>query len=370
MTTVSSLYVHVPFCRHLCNYCDFYKQKFERPRAQLEEFSAYLQASWKRHESILTEQKASWGPLQTLYFGGGTPSLWGVDGAQEFSHLLEQGLSLAPHAEVTFEIDPGAWTEEGLLAWENIGVNRYSVGTQSLNEHYLKVLDRAHDRSETFRLLERLKGKNFSVDFLLGAPEVNHKRDVISELTELLSYGPKHVSLYILQPAAGYKLKTKIPDDEVTSNEYLAVSEFLRSRGFHHYEVSNFGLPGFESRHNLRYWMGENVAALGPTGTGYLASSNESALRYKWKPGSAEIESENLQKTELEMERLYLRLRLSRPFTSAELVPNPQILEELLTQWQSRKLVIKEGAAWRMQPAAWVILDSLINEYFSSLQKL
>lgn len=370
MTTVASLYVHVPFCRHLCNYCDFYKQKFERPRAQLEEFRTYLHASWKRHESILTEQKASWAPLETLYFGGGTPSLWGAEGAIEFSQFMKLGLSLAPHAEVTFEIDPGAWNEEGLLAWENLGVNRYSVGTQSLNEHYLKVLDRAHDRSETVRLLERLNGKNFSVDFLLGAPEVNQKRDIIEELTELLSYGPKHVSLYILQPTAGYKLRTKIPDDEATSSEFLAVSEFLRSCGFHHYEVSNFGLPGFESRHNLRYWMGENVAALGPTGTGYLASTHESAFRYKWKPGSAEIESENLQKSELEMERLYLRLRLSQPFTSVELVPNPEILEGLLVEWLKRKLVIKEDAAWRMQPAAWVILDSLMNEYFSLLPKL
>lgn len=370
MTTVASLYVHVPFCRHLCNYCDFYKQKLERPRAQLEEFSTFLRASWKRHESILSEQKASWAPLETLYFGGGTPSLWGAEGAKDFAQYFQLGLSLSPDAEVTFEIDPGSWSEEGLLAWEELGVNRYSVGTQSLNEHYLKVLDRAHDRDQTFRLLERLKGKNFSVDFLLGAPEVGQKREVIQELTELLSYGPKHVSLYILQPAAGYKLKTKIPDDEVTSSEYLAVSEFLRSRGFHHYEVSNFGLPGFESRHNLRYWMGENVAALGPTGTGYLASASESAFRYKWKPGSADIELEKLQKDELEMERLYLRLRLSRPFTSDELVERPHFLEELLGRWQTRKLVINEGAAWRMQPAAWVILDSLINEYFASLPKL
>ncbi len=356
MTIVSSLYVHVPFCRHLCNYCDFYKQKFDNPSAQREEFHAYLQASLERHESILASHHVTWAPLETLYFGGGTPSLWDVAGAE----FWRDKFPLASQAEVTLEVDPGAWTPEGLKAWESVGVNRYSVGTQSVDAEYLQILDRAHDREETFKLLNHLKGKNFSVDFLLGAPRGNRARDIIAELTELLSYGPQHLSLYILQPAAGYKLKTRIPDDEITAREYLAVSEFLRSQGFHHYEVSNFAKPGFESRHNLKYWHGESVAGLGPTATGYLALSPARAHRYKWKPARPEIETETLGIKELELERLYLRLRLSEPFV--ELVP-----EGLLTSWQRRGLAARTpSGAWRMEPAGWVILDSLIGEVFQA----
>jgi oxygen-independent coproporphyrinogen-3 oxidase len=248
-----------------------------------------------------------------------------------------------------------------------LGINRYSVGTQALDPHYLKVLDRAHDREETFKLLERLKGKNFSVDFLLGAPQVGSERNVIAELEELLSYGPKHLSLYILQPAAGYKLKTSIPDDESTSQEYLRVSQFLSRNGFHHYEVSNFALPGFEARHNLKYWMGESVAALGPTGTGYFALSKEQAYRYKWKPSRAEIEPEELAKSELDLERTYLRLRLSKPFKASEITCD-KAFEELLQDWESKGLVHKISDSWRMTPQAWVVLDSLMGEYFQRVK--
>ncbi len=367
MTTVSSLYVHVPFCRHLCNYCDFYKQKFDAPHAQRETYARYLTESFERHESIMHERGMSWAPFETIYFGGGTPSLWDTEGAQFFSSLWGGKIPLAPRAEVTFEVDPGAWTEEGLKAWEKLGVNRYSVGTQSLDPHYLKVLDRAHDREETFRLLDRLKGRNFSVDFLLGAPRVGSERNVIAELEELLSFGPKHLSLYILQPAAGYKLKAKIPEDEWISQEYLRVSQFLTENGFHHYEVSNFALPGFEAKHNLKYWLGESVAGLGPTGTGYFAHSKEKAYRYKWKPSKAEIEPEELSKSELDLERIYLRLRLSQPFKANEITANSSF-KELLGAWQSSGLVQKLGDSWRMTPKAWVVLDSLMGEYFQRVK--
>jgi oxygen-independent coproporphyrinogen-3 oxidase len=358
MSSVTSLYIHVPFCRHLCNYCDFYKQKFERPSAQREEFSQYMVGSLKRHESILSENHYSWAPLETLYLGGGTASLWDVEGARCFASL---GLRLAENCEATLEVDPGAWSEEGLQAWQRLGINRYSIGTQSFDPHHLRLLDRAHSLDDTKVLLERLKGENFSVDFLLGAPEKNQNRDVIGELELLLRYAPKHLSLYILQPAAGYKLKSLIPDDEITSREYLRVSEFLQARGFHHYEVSNFALPGFESRHNQRYWESKSVAALGPTGVGYLAQE-QSAFRYKWKPSSPEVEVEVLSSREIGLEQLYLRLRTSQPITAQRLSIEPQAFQRRAEKWQARGLCEPVGGGWRMKPEAWVILDSLVED--------
>lgn len=374
MASVTSLYVHVPFCRHLCDYCDFYKMRLEGGTAQLRQFEDYLTSSWKRHESILLEHGQTWGPLETLYLGGGTPSLWGLQGAEFLAGLFEGQISWNRGYEATMEIDPGSWDEVGLLAWEKFGINRYSVGTQSLNPHFLKVLDRAHDVEQTLTLLHRLKGKNFSVDFLLGAPQSEERnRNILEELSALLEYGPSHVSLYILHPNKGYLKHHQMPPDEWIRKEYLTVSAYLRSRGFHHYEVSNFALNQKESKHNLRYWLGESVGALGPTGTGYFAISEEQAWRYKWKPGRAEIEPEHLGSSEMQLEKLYTRLRLSQAFQAAELVPQSCIesFEELLLHWENTGLVeAKVGNQWKMRPEGWVILDTLMGQIFQALPAL
>ncbi len=362
MGVVSSLYLHVPFCRHLCNYCDFYKLPLNAPEENWRQYEEYLSQSLLRHESIMSERAMTWAPLETFYLGGGTPSLWGARGAEWLASRLPT--TLAPEHETTLEIDPGAWDETGLAAWRRLGVNRFSVGTQSLDPRFLRVLDRAHEREETFRLLEALRGENFSVDFLLGAPHsADWKRDVLQELDELLGYGPSHVSLYILNPTGGYKLKSFLPDDEWSAREYQDVSAFLRARGMRHYEVSNFALPGREARHNLRYWHGESVAALGPTGTGYF-SEGESGWRYKWKPSRGEIEAEPLSNKEVRLERVYLRMRLDEAFDPAELLPREaEAFHALLHRWAERGLA--EGdKSWKLTPQGWVILDSLMDELF------
>lgn len=368
MGIVTSLYLHVPFCRHLCNYCDFYKLPLNAPEENWRQYEEYLSQSLLRHESIMVERGQTWGALDTFYLGGGTPSLWGSRGAEWLSSRLPA--RFAKGHEATLEIDPGAWDPAGLAAWKSLGVTRFSVGTQALDPRFLRVLDRAHERDETLRLLEVLKGEDFSVDFLLGAPHsAEWQRDVLQELEGLLAYGPSHVSLYILNPAGGYKLKPFLPDDEWSVREYLAVSAFLRERGFRHYEVSNFALPGHEARHNLRYWMGESVAALGPTGTGYFGVG-EGGWRYKWKPSRAEIEAEPLSAKEVQLERVYLRLRLDRPFEPAELLPrDADAMLALLRRWQERGLA-QGDKSWILTPQGWVILDSLMDELFGVVLSL
>ena len=370
MSSIRSLYIHVPYCRHLCNYCDFYKVRLSDARTQFGDYERYLQRNWERHESLRAQLGLAWEPLETLYFGGGTPSLW-VRGPEFLAQKPFSELRLATGAEVTLEIDPGAWDEASLRAWKEFGVNRFSVGTQAFDEDFLRVLDRTHDLASVRVLLGRLAGENFSVDFLLGAPELTQPRQIERELEELLRYEPRHVSLYILQPAAGYKLKTKIPDDERVGAEYLRVSEFLRAAGYHHYEVSNFAQPGFESRHNLRYWHSQSVAGLGPSATGFFALSGTEGLRYKWKVSDAREEREELGLVELNLEKLYLRLRLSVPFAVSEFYTSERsqaLFTTLLESWRQRGLCQNEGSLWRMQPSGWVVIDSLMGELFQSVR--
>ncbi|MES2528196.1 MAG: radical SAM protein [Bdellovibrionota bacterium] len=363
MTQVSSLYLHVPFCKHLCNYCDFYKTKLDSSKNQIEEFHQFLRESWDRHQLLMSEKNFSWGPLETVYLGGGTPSLWGTRGAEFFHEFFLKKLSLNS-PEFTMEIDPGTWSEDGIESWKRNGLNRISIGTQTLDPKFLKIMDRVHSLEETFSLLKYCKDGNwnFSLDFLLGIPHSqNEKRDIKNELEELLKYRPKHISLYILNARSKYPLVEHIPDDEYVREEYLLVSQFLQEKGFHHYEVSNFASPGFESRHNMKYWKGESVAALGPTGAGYFSQANNEAFRYTWKVMNPEIQPEILGKSELSLERIYLTLRTSAGWEPEQITPE---LKAIFDQWESQHYGQFQVQKMVLNSLGFVMLDSLMDDLF------
>jgi oxygen-independent coproporphyrinogen-3 oxidase len=363
MTQVSGLYLHVPFCKHLCNYCDFYKVKLQTDRDQFEEFHQFLRGSWDRHERLMDEHQAEWRPLDTIYLGGGTPSLWGTRGAEFFQRFfLEKLKSAAP--EFTMEVDPGTWNEGLISAWKETGLNRISIGTQTLDPEFLRVMDRIHSLEETHSLLDfcRKEKWNFSLDFLLGIPHSkSKKRDIKKELDELLKYSPAHISLYILNARSKYPLIDHLPDDEYIREEYLLVSEYLRQKGMHHYEVSNFALPGFESRHNLKYWRGESVAAFGPTGTGYFAKNESEAFRYIWKVSEPEIQPEILTLKELKLEKIYLSLRTSQGWHPQEL--NEKLLDQF-REWESKHYGKWTGEKMLLNSLGFVMLDSLMDDLF------
>lgn len=312
----------------------------------------------------MREHQLEWSPLDTLYLGGGTPSLWGQDGAEFLGGWLQGRITLKPGAEFTMEVDPGTWTEEMIIAWKDKGLNRISIGTQTLDPNFIKIMDRSHSLDESYALLEYCQKHdwNFSLDFLLGLPYSKEKhRNIEAELKNLLQYRPKHISLYILNARSKYPHIQAMPDDEFIREEYLFVSEFLRSQGFIHYEVSNFSLPGFEARHNVKYWRGEAVAALGPTGTGYVPLASEKALRYKWKVTKPETEIENLGKAELKLEEAYLSLRTNHGWVPPEI--NPKIIG-VFQQWQNQGYGTYEGDKMQLNSLGFVMLDSLMDDLF------
>jgi oxygen-independent coproporphyrinogen-3 oxidase len=363
MTQVSSLYLHVPFCKHLCNYCDFYKKLYEPGSNQIEDFHQFLSESWDRHTILLKENAFAWSPLETVYLGGGTPSLWGTKGADYLGHWLEKRLTLLPDAEFTMEVDPGTWTREMILAWKEKGLNRISIGTQTLDPNFIKIMDRSHSLDESYSLLEYCQKNNwnFSLDFLLGLPFSKEKqRNIEQELNNLLRYNPKHISLYILNARSKYPHIQSMPDDEFIREEYLFVSDYLRKLGFVHYEVSNFALPGFESKHNLKYWKGEAVAALGPTGTGYFPKT-DSALRYKWKVSKAEVELENLGPKEIALEEIYLSLRTNLGWAPRHMTT---ALGKVINEWEKANYGTFSNGKMTLSSVGYLMLDSLMNDLF------
>ena len=363
---VTSLYIHYPFCRHLCNYCDFYKTISQDNSKK--EYHTLLDEMWKTHENFLENQNYSFGKLQSLYIGGGTPSLWGSEGIAYLEDRFERWkISFEKDYEFTLEVNPGSWTEPVIKGWKDLGVNRFSLGIQSLRDDYLKTLDRVHSTSDVHKTLKFFNeiNANFSVDFMLGLPlSVKNHRDIIAELEEILEYDPAHLSLYILTPKSGYPLKSTLPKDDFLSAEYLRVVDFLASRNIHQYEVSNFAVKGKESLHNLQYWKCYSVAALGPSGVGYLSKKN---LRYKWKVSSPEMVFENLKPDSIDLERLYMGLRLNEGIEindhfSSEELPN---LILLFQRWENEGLAELRDGKLALKASGLIILDSLIGQIFA-----
>ena len=364
-----SLYLHFPYCKSHCNYCDFYSELLHSP-SKIVSFEKTLHHAWNKHQVLLEKEGFKFGPLQTLYFGGGTPSLWGKQGAEFWQKFWkENSFSFAQNYEWTMELNPAAYELEGLGAWEDLGLNRYSVGIQTLNETLLKSLGRRHNLTDSRQALKLLQGKNYSADLMLGLPFSEGKRSVLEELKELLSYEPKHLSVYILTVEEDYPFFKELPCEEWIEKEFLEVSEFLCSLGYLHYEVSNFAKANFEARHNLRYWESSSVAALGPSATGLLVKGNK-ALRYKWNEAGEDFECESLDEKSFKLERLYMRLRTHlglNPqdfFTSEE----TEVFLKIAFEWKDRGLLTESQKGFYLTAQGYLLLDSLMDEIFISIK--
>ena len=367
---IESLYLHFPFCKHLCNYCDFFKKVPVDKSSELSDFHLYLENAFIEHSKLMEKHGYSWSNLRTLYIGGGTPSLWGIEGRDFLKKIFEtHQIKLSNDCEFTMEVNPGSWTRDVLVAWEELGVNRYSLGVQSFNSEVIKILDRVHTIQDVFQLLTYFKERdlNYSMDFMLGLPQSGElNRDIIGELTEAISYNPKHFSVYILTVKNNYKYYNKLPNEEWIEKEFLDTAHFLKSHGFVHYEVSNFAKTGFESRHNLRYWQSKTVAAIGPSATGYLA---ESKIRYKWKTKDSAMELEFLSDEEEKLERIYLSLRAQGISLDSVLFKDIPI-KDIAENWVKNHTAIIDSQKWiSLTSQGFLLLDSLMNDIFIAQEK-
>ena len=256
------IYIHVPFCGKKCGYCDFYSVGYTRQAAE-DYVSAVLRNI--RHYGD-TERKVS-----TVYFGGGTPSLLTSVQIGSILDEIRNCFSLDEQAEITIEANPCTLSAEKLSELRNTGVNRLSVGVQSMIDSELKMLGRVHsaERAEQAVLdAQRAGFENISCDLMIALPE--QKTESLQYSAEKLTSLPiQHISAYILKTEEGTPfdcedIKLRLPDEDGTAELYLEMVRLLEERGFMQYEVSNFAKVGFESRHNCRYWKCEDYLGIGP----------------------------------------------------------------------------------------------------------
>ncbi|MFZ1320662.1 MAG: radical SAM family heme chaperone HemW [Ignavibacteria bacterium] len=262
---MSGIYIHIPFCRKRCNYCDF----FFITNTKLK--SEYLSALKK--EIVLHSENYKTDKFDTVFLGGGTPSVLSDIEVAEVLSILRDNFNISDSSEITLESNPEDLENNASEKYFKAGINRFSFGVQSFIDSELKFLTRQHTSESAEIVIRRAaeSTENISVDIIYSLPSQNPD-DVIFSISKAIESGANHISAYSLTYEKGtllYKSLEKNPDiknnSEKDSELFNSVSEKLLSEGFIHYEVSNFARPGFESRHNLKYWTYENYLGLGPS---------------------------------------------------------------------------------------------------------
>ncbi|MGD9631152.1 MAG: radical SAM family heme chaperone HemW [Pyrinomonadaceae bacterium] len=321
----AGIYLHIPFCRSRCSYCDFATDVY-RSREAVDRYSEAL----SREISNVRDESRTLS-VDTIYFGGGTPSLLEPQQAEKIISSVNSVFSVAKDPEITMEMNPATVTPEKLIAYRELGVNRASFGVQTFNDRDLKLLARGHDAKdarETYRMLRGAGFENVSFDLIAGLPGQTMD-DWRRNLDEAVAMEPEHLSLYLLEIHEGTPLAEQLRsgrrspiDDEVAAEMYEVMIDLLAASGYIQYEISNFARPGFESRHNTKYWRLEPVF-----GFGVSAHSFDGVERYANERdtakyvdrieanGNAEVFRETIN---VGSESVFLGLRLSEGVDIAE----------------------------------------------------
>lgn len=378
------VYVHAPFCARRCSYCDFAVTVAADPPV----------AAWARcvgRELGMVAEARGWsGPLalETLYLGGGTPSLLGVGAVPALLEELEGALegrdgangargrvSLDGLTEFTAEANPESFTPELAADWAAAGVDRVSLGAQTFHAPSLRWMGRLHGPDGPGRAVRVARDaglENVGVDLIFGLPE-RLGRELDADLDRVLALEPEHVSVYGLSVEPATPLgrwvdegRETLPDEDRYGREYLRVAERLRDAGYHHYEVSNFALPGREARHNAAYWRGVAYLGLGNGAHSFVAPERWWNHR-DWMAYRRTVEAGELPRSDAErlgpeaagLERIWLGLRTVEGLDRAGLTPAQRRVAD---SWRSAGWAAEDAERLRLTPEGWLLLDRLSVE--------
>ncbi len=361
------LYVHVPFCARRCSYCDF--AIAVRKTIPSRRYAEVVIAEWGRW--LAAPWWADQGPIETIYFGGGTPSLLDPAAIGSILDAVRADRSISGVAEITIEANPEDVSTERAAAWAAHGVNRVSLGVQSFSPAVLEWMHRSHgpDRPAAAIAILREAGiSNVSIDLIYAVPRAL-RRSWREDLARGLALEPAHLSLYGLTveertPLGRWVARGEtVPTEEApAAAEYLEAHEALTGAGYRHYEVSNAGKPGFESRHNLAYWRRAGYLGLGP-------SAHSAAGRRRWwnirdwegyrravDTGHGVGDEETLDDRQIGLEERYLGLRTTEGLPASSL-PLP-----VVEQWVSAGWARRDGSQIVLTVEGWLRLDTLVTQ--------
>ncbi|MEX2583598.1 MAG: radical SAM family heme chaperone HemW [Gemmatimonadota bacterium] len=371
MTKPRSLYIHVPFCVRRCSYCDFAVEAIREPPV----------AEWLDcvlAELDLTARDRDWHDaleLDTLYVGGGTPSLLGTGAMASLLERTRPRARLGPGAEWTCEANPESFGRELAADWRAAGVNRLSLGVQTFDAGALRWMGRLHGPGGPARAVSAARTAgldNVSIDLIFGLPS-RLKRDWRADLERAIALEPEHVSLYGLTAESGAPLgrwvsegRETLADEDRYADEYLLAHERLTAAGFEAYEVSNFALPGKRSKHNFVYWTGAPYAALGPGAHAYFPPLRRwnlgswSAYRDALAAGRLPTDDQEVVDSDAtDLERIWLGLRTADGLSLDGLV---RAQAEMVRSWTATGFAAARDGMVRLTPSGWLLLDRMAME--------
>ena len=268
------IYVHIPFCKRKCNYCDFisFADKAEYENQYVKSVIKEIENRWDRKNNYVYK-------VDTIYIGGGTPSYISGESIEKIINKIKEVFIVSHKCEITIEINPGLIDEEKLRTFLKIGINRISIGCQSMNDEILKMLGRIHTKNdflESYNLVKKVGFDNINVDLMIGLPNQSLE-DVENSLAEIIDLNPNHVSVYSLIVEDGTNIEKQIslgslvlPEEELERDMYHKVKKMLERNGYCHYEISNFAKKGFESKHNMNCWNQDEYIGFGLASHSYF----------------------------------------------------------------------------------------------------
>ncbi len=369
------IYIHVPFCRSKCQYCDFYSVTTKDDRL-MDRYQDAICAHIKEAGALAPNYL-----VDTIYFGGGTPTYFGADGMAVILTAIRKSFDVAPDAEITFEANPDSISDRLLRKLRSEGFNRVSLGIQCDNDAILKKIGRPHSYEQAVTAYQRIRKKGFrnvSLDLMYGLP--GQTLDAwLRTLKNVLRLNPEHISCYGLTVEPGtplyeYREFCNLADDDAQADMYLAAVDTLRKHGYRQYEISNFCKKGHVSRHNLKYWSGGEYLGFGPNASSDFGGRRFTAIRDLQgyidgiiNGGQVLQDVQEVASRERAGEYLMTRLRLVSGVDPADyekkyLLPFAPLEQHLLRCRDQGYAVKTYDGRWHLTPNGFLVSNSIISD--------
>ena len=373
--TPLGIYIHVPFCRSKCAYCDFYSVTDKNDKL-MDSYLAAICRHIKESGALAPDYK-----VDTVYFGGGTPTFFGADGMATILGAVRRAFDVAADAEITFEANPDSISPRLLRRLRSEGFNRVSLGIQCDDDEILAKLGRPHTYEQAVKAVQRIRRagyKNLSLDLIYGLPGQTVE-GWSATLQHVLELDPDHISCYGLKvepgtPLYDYQEDWNLPDDDAQADMYLHTIDVLRRRGYRQYEISNFSKKGMASRHNLKYWNGGEYLGFGPDASSDFAGKRFAIVRDVHayiqgiqQNGQVLREIQDVPQRERAGEYLMMRLRTATGIQREEYEKRYLLsfdpLEAVLQACEGRHHAIRTSEGyWRLTPEGFLLSNSIITD--------
>lgn len=375
---MAGVYLHIPFCRKACSYCDFH---FSTNLSRREDMVTAIGQELKLRKEFFQKSQ----PLATIYFGGGTPS---VLTPEEIGELIHQATSLwgvESGAEITLEANPDDLSVEYVTGLQQAGINRISIGVQSFHEEDLQGMNRSHNAAQALKAMDicREAGiSNVTMDLIFGLPG-SDLAAWQANLKQLIALRPTHASIYSLtieeKTALAHQIRkgtVSVPEDEVYEAQFGLAHELMTEAGYEHYELSNYALPGFRAQHNGSYWAGEPYIGVGPSAHSFNGNkrswnvaNNQKYLNLLSKGSVASEGEEELSLTDRYHEYVMLGLRTDKGI-DVELIQRsffPNWKDEfwsIVQEWVVSGQLRQHGSVLTLSPEGWFLSDRIASDFF------